>query len=441
MKSQTLIASPPPKAIVINTAEFGGGAEFVARSVWQGLTDRGWDAWMLLGSKVSSHPKVMTFYESPYIDYRPYSSLPIQVLRSCQKTIAQSLGHDDFHFPFSRRVLELTGSRPDIVFCVNLHGGYFDLREIKVLSSQVPVFAHVADHWWFTGHCAYPKGCERWKTGCGQCPQLKSARRAIPDGTARNWKVKQAIYSQSRLHLTTPTQWMADRIQQSILRPTVQEMRVIPCGVNLATFRPGDQQAARHRWGWPLDEKIILFIAHGGKSNPYKDYATLRQAFELLTQSDGAARWRLVVVGREFPEEWVHGHRVQHLPYVEPAEDRASLLQACDLVTHAVVEEVFGIVLAEALACGRPVVATRAAGIPEVVEDGQQGLLVPPADPRAFASAILQLMGDPLRRQSMSISARERAERYFSLEQMQADYADWFSQAGQVNRISRRRPA
>jgi hypothetical protein len=106
MKMKMLQRSPTPKAIVINTAEFGGGTEFIARSVWRGLIDRGWDAWMLVGSKKSDHPKVMTFHESQHIDYRPYSFFAVQALQARRKRIARNRGYEDFHFPFSRRVLE-----------------------------------------------------------------------------------------------------------------------------------------------------------------------------------------------------------------------------------------------------------------------------------------------------------------------------------------------
>lgn len=95
-------------------------------------------------------------------------------------------------------------------------------------------------------------------------------------------------------------------------------------------------------------------------------------------------------------------------------------LDAMDLFVLASVDEGFGIVLLEAMACGKPVVATRVDGPPEIVEDGQSGLLVPPRDPEALAKTLVELLKDPRRRASMGNRGRERVQTVFSLDsQMQ----------------------
>lgn len=71
---------------------------------------------------------------------------------------------------------------------------------------------------------------------------------------------------------------------------------------------------------------------------------------------------------------------------------------------------------------------TRGAGIPDVIEDGRQGCLVPPSDPEAFAQAIDRLLSDPLQRIAMGVAARKRATQLFSLKEMQSSYVDWFDQ-------------
>jgi glycogen(starch) synthase len=89
-----------------------------------------------------------------------------------------------------------------------------------------------------------------------------------------------------------------------------------------------------------------------------------------------------------------------------------SVLSALDVLVLPSVYEEMGSVLVEAMASGLPVVATRVGGIPEVVVDGQTGLLVPPADVAALAEAIDQLVGDPDRRRRMGEAARTRSEQY-----------------------------
>ncbi len=76
----------------------------------------------------------------------------------------------------------------------------------------------------------------------------------------------------------------------------------------------------------------------------------------------------------------------------------------------------------EAMACGLPVVATRVGGLPEVVEEGVTGHLVPPADPAALAAAMVETWSDPDRRDRMGHAGRRRAEQYFDIRRMVAQY-------------------
>ena len=86
-----------------------------------------------------------------------------------------------------------------------------------------------------------------------------------------------------------------------------------------------------------------------------------------------------------------------------------------DVLVLASVAEPFGLVLIEAMARGVPVVATRAGGVPEIVEHGVHGLLVPPRDPEALAEALRAILGDGRTRDRMGGAGRERAARSFTV--------------------------
>jgi glycosyltransferase involved in cell wall biosynthesis len=97
-------------------------------------------------------------------------------------------------------------------------------------------------------------------------------------------------------------------------------------------------------------------------------------------------------------------------------DDVPEILAASDVVVDASYAGL-GITgsIREALACERPVVATRLEGMPELVVDGETGLLVPPRDPAALAGAIVTLLADPTPAQSMARAGRKRVETHFSL--------------------------
>jgi glycosyltransferase involved in cell wall biosynthesis len=98
--------------------------------------------------------------------------------------------------------------------------------------------------------------------------------------------------------------------------------------------------------------------------------------------------------------------------------DALSLMKSFDLFAMSSVTEGLGSVVLEAMACRRAVVATRAGGLPEVVNDGVTGLLVPPQDDEALAQAIVSLLRDPSRRQTMGDAGYARVASEFSIEKM-----------------------
>jgi glycosyltransferase involved in cell wall biosynthesis len=98
--------------------------------------------------------------------------------------------------------------------------------------------------------------------------------------------------------------------------------------------------------------------------------------------------------------------------------DVLSLHKAFDVFVLSSVTEGLGTSLLDAMACGKPIVATSAGGIPEVVEDGVTGLLVPPRDHHALAQAIVRLLKDAGMRERLGAAGRARACEHYSAERM-----------------------
>ncbi|TME98539.1 MAG: glycosyltransferase, partial [Chloroflexi bacterium] len=104
-----------------------------------------------------------------------------------------------------------------------------------------------------------------------------------------------------------------------------------------------------------------------------------------------------------------------------PRKDVPALMHAIDVFAMPSIWEGFGLVLLEAMAAGRPIVASRVATIPEVVVDGETGLLVPAGDPVALADALAQLAHDPAMARRLGEAGRERLRQHFSIEKMVGD--------------------
>ncbi|HTD80107.1 MAG TPA: glycosyltransferase [Chloroflexota bacterium] len=121
---------------------------------------------------------------------------------------------------------------------------------------------------------------------------------------------------------------------------------------------------------------------------------------------------------RDLAEEAGVAERVHVLG---PRKDVPALMHAIDVFAMPSIWEGFGLVLLEAMAAGRPIVASRVATIPEVVVDSETGLLVPAGDPQALADALADLADQPALAQQFGEAGQERLRRQFSIDKMVGD--------------------
>ncbi len=184
-------------------------------------------------------------------------------------------------------------------------------------------------------------------------------------------------------------------------------VRVVPEAIELDRWRRAIQSAQ----AIPRDAPSILCVAHLYRR---KDVATLLAA---MTRLDSKAALRVAGGGpqldrlRILAERLGLAQRVEFLGHV-PFTRLAAEYRRADIFCLPSRQEGFGIVFLEAMAAGVPIIATRAAAVPEVIADGECGILVPPGDESALAAALERLLRDPAERGRLSEAGRRRVERY-----------------------------
>jgi D-inositol-3-phosphate glycosyltransferase len=204
---------------------------------------------------------------------------------------------------------------------------------------------------------------------------------------------------------------------RQLYRVPPQRISVVPLGVDLDRFQPGDREAARVAAGFAPDERVVLAI---GRIEPLKGLDILIRALGDMSDRTGVV---LAIIGgddraepevarlRAIAHEAGVADAVRFLG-ARPHEDLPAYYNAADVVVIPSFYESFGLVAVEAMASGVPVVASRVGGLASTVVDGRTGYLVPWRCPEPFAEKIeLLLRNEPLRR-SLGAAARERMRGY-----------------------------
>jgi len=424
----------------VNTADIDGGAEMVARNLSAAYRRRGYAAWLAVGRKVSGDPAVLQIPDLPQPLFwsRLFLKLAnqltpleervpgiaalrrgLRLAASPGPALERWRGREDFHHPGSHRLLQLPPQKPQLIHGHNLHGRYFDLRLLATLSQQLPFAITLHDSWLLGGHCACSFDCQRWRIGCGDCPNLTTHPPARRDATAYNWQRKREIYAHSRLYIAAPSQWLIDRAQTSMLNG--RRHQVIPNGVDLTLFRPGSQAEARATLNLPPNAKIILLITH----SEFKDYDTMEAALRRLPTNSND-KLLFVCLGKIASDTAVGPGRMIYPGFERERKRMALYYRAADIYIHAAKDEAFGLTITEAMACGLPVVATAVGGIPEQIENGVNGFLTPPRDAAAMSHAIEQLLTDKKRRFRMGQAGSDLAQHRFGFEKQVDGYLLWY---------------
>ncbi|EIW17051.1 MULTISPECIES: glycosyltransferase [Pelosinus] len=305
----------------------------------------------------------------------------------------------------------------DLVHLHCINGNYFSFLLLPFLASK-PLIWTLHDPLAFTANCLSIDVCNGWKEDwCGACPQDTENKSGLQRELVQ--LIKSLMYKVSNFTAVCPSAWLSRQAKVSLLQE--KEIRLIYNGVDVGTFQPGSKEELRFKLGLPVNQKIILFTAHGGLNNPYKGGEYLRQALlQLYKQYPDIV---LLTIG-SYSVSTLEDFPILHIdvPFIDNQQQLAQYYAAVDLYVSPTLAEVFGLTICEAMASGTPVVAFAVGGIPELVIHKENGYLVERGNVGELIEGISYFLENEEIRQRAGRAARLRVVEKFSERRMVDEY-------------------
>lgn len=293
---------------------------------------------------------------------------------------------------FSRRATKklvkyIDGLDPDVVVLRNLHGNYINLKIITkyLAKKQIATVAVLHDCWFFTGKCChYTKdGCYRWREACGHCPSLKKYNKSwFFDRSRKMLRDKTEWFSAlDKLGVVGVSEWITNEARSSVVFRNAKEFAAIYNWVDLNKFKPADTSELRSRMGLE-GKKVILCVASRWDST--KGLGTVIDISKKLSDNE------IILMVGKVDDGRIPKDKIISVKATDSIEELAAYYSTADVFLQPSLEETFGKVSAEALACGTPVVCFRSTANPELVGEGC-GLVASDLTADAMLDAIRQV--------------------------------------------------
>lgn len=351
-----------------------GGTETFARELSAQLDERGWQSVLCFLSEPSAEVKSFLDLPNVRIEVVPNSTNGGRPTRRALKKILRATQPEILHLHF--------------VSFLNLYSWTAWTNSVKQI--------------FFTDHHSRPAGhiqktAPLWK---------RAAARVI------NWPLTRVICV-SRYGYDCMT--ALDPLPR-------RRFEMIYNGVDLSRVKceAGRAQAFRQRYAIPAERSIVTQVSW---IIPEKGIADFLETARLVLQRNRNVQFVLVGDGALRPEFMQAADSIgigNHLTWTGMVEDPfgEGVFEAADVVCQfSRWEEVFGWMIAEAMAHGKPVVATRVGGIPELIDEGESGFLVDRGDTRAMAERVMRLLSDAELRQRLGAKGQESVQQRFSLKE------------------------
>lgn len=415
--------------LIINTFDIKGGAARAAYRLHKGFIQIGMNAFMLVKEKQSHDERVLQI--DPQRDENSLHQL--EILHTISEDYIKnnrtdsslgrfSLGYPGYNLTRTKIIKE--------VDLINLHwvDGLLSVESISaLLELGKPIVWTLHDVNPFTGGCHYPAGCTLFKDDCHPCPQLIKDPYNLSQFNLKN-KISQ--FRDKNLTIVTPSKWMAKKAKQSAVfkhTPVV----VIPNSIETDIFTPQSKRQAKSKFD--IAENTVTILTGASHRKPKrKGFEEFLSAMKLCLDNKTFRNLvyenRILLLCFGHPANAIKDLGIPYKSFGRVRSDPllSNIYNAADLFLLPSTEDNLPNTMVEAMSCGTPVIAFNTGGMPDMIQDGITGKLVPLSRIEKYAEAIIDLVLHPATRNKIGEQARQLIERNYKLEHQAQKYVDLF---------------
>lgn len=310
------------------------------------------------------------------------------------------------YFPTKRLIAKLKKIQPDAVILRNLHGNYINLPLLlSYLAKEniltVPV---LHDCWFFTGHCTHYTAhkCYKWQKKCGACPLMKTDNPSLFfDTSVSMFNLKRSLFETiPQVGVIGVSKWITDEGRKSVVFKTAKGFETVYNWIDHKKFYPRESSELRRMLGIN-DDFVVLGVAQG--------WSWRKGLIHFATLAQNMPDIKIVLIGKieeriELPSNIITPGSTESIEQLAEYYSLADVLLVCS------VQETFGKVSAEALACGTPVIANNSTANPEI-PGPDCGIYIDNNNPEQIAEAINKIK--KLRKSHYTQACIDRAAKEF----------------------------
>ena len=257
----------------------------------------------------------------------------------------------------------------DIIHFHQFHNANLSIPYLRKIASEKKVIISLHDPWFLTGHCVHFYDCDKWKTGCVNCPNLTSFFPVLEDHCHDMWQLKKSVFKDLDVDIVVSSDWMLNLVNQSPVFGTQKRVHKIPFGLDYKKFNSVTKEKARKHFGISNDAFVFFVRTQSEfKGTPY----VLEALKKLETKKE------IVVLTCEVTnmlDEVKDKFTIKDLGLIDDKE-MIYAMNSCDVFLMPSIAESFGLMAIEAMACGKPVIVFNNTALPSVTHAPECGYLV-----------------------------------------------------------------